>query len=112
MGTTQRMLPVMINVADVYKALWGAAEDGALNGGTRLSATVDNKSANDDLTVQISVQATPGSAFVPNATTVKVVASTAVSISITGLSGYAMRLEGKYPNMASGDVETSVQIEQ
>lgn len=110
MGITQRMLPVTTTVLAVPTTLWGSAEDGTLNGGTRLLAIVDNKNANDAVTVTISVQATPGSVFVANATTVNVPASTAVSIAITGLSGYAMRFEGT--TFQGADVETSVQVEQ
>ena len=110
MGITQRMLPVTTTVLPPLTTIWGAAEDGTLNGGTRLLAVVDNQNANDAVTVTISVQATRGSAFVANANTVNVPASTAVSIAITGLSGYAMRFEGT--TVLSADVETSVQVEQ
>lgn len=111
MGITQRMLPVTTNVAAAYKVIWGNAEDGVLNGGTRLLATVQNANAGGALTVQISVQPTPGAPFVPNVATVNVPLSSTVSIAITGLAGYAMRLEGRY---AAGNdfVTTAVQVEQ
>lgn len=117
MGITQRMLPVTLNVTDKYEILWGAAEDGVLNNGTRLTALVSNQCVAQPLTVRISVQATPGSAFVPNAVTVNVPANTApgagmVNIALTGLSGYAIRLEGKFPIGVNDYVETSVQVEQ
>jgi hypothetical protein len=107
------MLPVATTVQDSYKVIWGNAEDGALNGGTRLLATVQNASAVEVLTVQISVQSTPGAPFVPSATTVSVPTSSTVSIAITGLSGYAMRLKGIYPPASNGAaVTTAVQVEQ
>ena len=113
MGITQRMLPVTTTVGDNYEIIWGNAEDGALNGGTRLLATVQNASVGNVLTVQISVQSTPGAPFVPNATTVNVPVGDTVSIAITGLAGYAMRLEGTYPAMSNGAaVTTAVQVEQ
>ena len=110
MGITQRMLPVTTTVLLAPTTLWGSAEDGTLNGGTRLLAIVNNLSINDPVTVTISVQATRGSVFVANATTVNVPLGTAVSIAITGLSGYAMRFEGT--TAVGADVETSVQVEQ
>jgi hypothetical protein len=50
---------------------------------------------------------------VPNATTVNVPVNDTVSIAITGLSGYAMRLQGTYPPLSnSAAVTTAVQVEQ
>lgn len=117
MGITQRMLPVTLNVTDSYKTLWGTDEDGVLNGGTRLTALVNNQCDAQPLTVRISVKATRESAFVPNAVTVNVPANAPpgagmVNIALTGLSGYAIRLEGKFPPGTQDYVETSVQVEQ
>ena len=113
MGITQRMLPVTIPVPASYEIIWGIAEDGVLNGGTRLLATVQNASAVESLTVQISVQSTRGAPFVPNLSTVNVAGGSTVSIAITGLAGYAMRLEGTYTAPSNGaDVTTAVQVEQ
>ena len=97
------------NVADTI--LWGFAEDGALIGGTQLSAEIDNKTSAVVLTVTVWVQTVPGGTFTALATTIPCAASTQTNIGITGLAGHAMRLTGKFVAAITRTVTTSVQVQ-
>lgn len=76
--------------------LWGIAEDGALNGGARLSAEITNEDPAIVLNVTIWVQSVPGGVFVADATTVPCAVNSTTSISLLDLVGNAMRLTGKF----------------
>lgn len=112
MVVTQRQVGRVASVNESADTiLWGLAEDGVLNGGTQLSAEIDNKNSAVILNVTIWVQSVHQGKFVPLATVYPCAPSTQTNISLTVLAGYAMRLTGKFAAANTGDVTTSVQVQ-
>lgn len=108
---TQRMLTTQFSTNSTnYVVLWGEAEDGVLNGGTSLCASIENKGANA-LTVQILVQATADAKFVANTSSYTCPAGVVTRIDITGLVGYAARLQGKLAAGTTGIADIAVQVQ-
>ena len=109
--TVQRISQVTFLVDAFGNAnfVWGAAEDGALNGGTSVAATLENSGVND-ITLTIYTQAVRGGPFVAYAATVACLAGVTTSVALTSVSGYGMRFEAK---TAAGTslLLTSVQVQ-
>jgi len=110
---TQRMLPAAKAVTTASKkVIWGAAEDGALNDGTRASIDIYN-TLSRDLTVTILVKPTIDSAFVANTATVTAAKNSVhTRIDLTDMEGYAIQLQGQLQGggSVSGVVTVSAQV--
>lgn len=111
MITVQRISLVtsFVDVIGNKNFIWGAAEDGVLNGGTTVTATVTNPGA-DDLVVTIQVQAVRGGPWVSYIATVTCPTGT-TSIALTQVSGYAMRFKGNTVAGAGATMTTSVEVQ-
>jgi len=111
MITVQRISKVQTFVDAIgnQNFLWGAAEDGVLNGGTTVTASITNPGA-DDLTVTIQVQAARLGVWVSYATTVTCPTGSK-SIVLTQVSGYAMRFKGNTVAGAGAYMTTSVEVQ-
>lgn len=115
---TNRMLTQTVAVSNTtVSVLWGEEEDGALNGGTKFSATINNPGTNIlDLVVTIWIKSSFDSAFVANSTTVTIPQSTTDRIDVTDIVGYAARITAKLdpaaPPPTTGTVTISVQVQQ
>lgn len=112
---TNRMLTQTVSVNNATDSvLWGEEEDGALNGGTKFSATINNTNFLD-LVVTIWIKSSFDSAFVANATTVTILQNSTDRIDVTDIVGYAARITAELIPAApptTGTVTISVQVQQ
>lgn len=109
--TTQRQDGVPFDITGLGDGvIFGADEDGALNGGTQLALEVDNKANGDSITVKHWAQATRKDAFVEIAST-PVAAGASKFVPLTGLTAYAMRFTAIFTNgLTVGVVRASVRV--
>lgn len=92
--------------------LWGNEDDGALNGGTKFSAIVDNPDG-IDLIVTILIKPTIDAPYVANSTTVTC-PNGETRIDVTDIVGYGARLSAIYDpgGGGAGPVGVAVQVQQ